>query len=198
MDVVGLLHGRVVHTRRVEVLARHLSHLMPPGASVVDVGCGDGRVAAAIDRLRPDVEISGIEVMQRPEALVPVTVFDGVTMPFPDDSVDIVLFVDVLHHTPDPMVLLREAKRVARQGIVIKDHTRDGLLADTTLRFMDWIGNARHGVALPYNYWSSERWDRAISELGLQREVWNRNLGLYPRGARWLFERSLHFVAVLK
>ena len=65
-------------------------------------------------------------------------------------------------------------------------------------RFMDRIGNARHGVALPYNYWTSEQWDRAIRELGLRAAVWKRDLGLYPKPAQWLFERSLHFIGVLE
>ena len=81
---------------------------------------------------------------------------------------DVVLFVDVLHHTVDPMVLLREARRVMRRAIVIKDHSCDDFLAGPTLRFMDRIGNARHGAASPCNYWTSERWDRAIQDLGLR------------------------------
>ncbi len=52
---------------------------------------------------------------------------------------------------PAPARLLAEAKRVSRGGIVIKDHFREGVLADATLRFMDWVGNAQHGVVLPYN-----------------------------------------------
>ena len=200
MGIVGSLHGRVVHTRRVDVLARHLSlpSVIPRRSTVVDVGCGDGKLTALIGRQRPDSEFSGIDVLVRPETAVPVRPFDGTTIPFDDRSVDVVLFVDVLHHTHDPMVLLREAQRVARRAIVIKDHTMDGFLAGATLRFMDRIGNARHGVALPYNYWTSEQWDRAIRELGLRAAVWKRDLGLYPKSARWLFERSLHFIGVLE
>ena len=55
------------------------------------------------------------------------------------------MFVDVLHHTDDPMVLLREAGRVASGFVLIKDHTQNGILAGRRLRFMDWVGNARHG-----------------------------------------------------
>jgi SAM-dependent methyltransferase len=199
MGIVGSLHGRVVHSRRVDVLARHLAlvSVIPPRSSVVDVGCGDGRLTAAISRLRPDAEVSGLDVLVRPETEVPVKPFDGSTIPLPDRSVDVVLFVDVLHHTTDPMVLLREARRIMRRFIVIKDHTRDGLLAEPTLRFMDRIGNARHGVALPYNYWTSAQWDRAIQDLGLRATVWKKDLGLYPKPAQWLFERSLHFIGVL-
>jgi SAM-dependent methyltransferase len=199
MGILGSLHGRVVYGRRVEVLARHLSHpsVIPRRSTVVDVGCGDGQLTAMIGRQRPDSEFSGLDVLRRPKTAVPVQLFDGSTIPLGNKSADVVLFVDVLHHTNDPMVLLREARRVARRAIVIKDHTMDGFLAGPTLRFMDRIGNARHGVALPYNYWTSEQWDRAIRELGLRVAIWKKDLGLYPKPAQWLFERSLHFIGVL-
>ena len=41
---------------------------------------------------------------------------------------------------------------MAKHGLVIKDHTVTGLLARPTLRLMDVVGNAPHGVALTYNY----------------------------------------------
>ena len=107
------------------------------------------------------------------------------------------MFVDVLHHTNDPDVLLAEARRVARRAIIIKDNTKDGVLAGATLRFMDWVGNAPHGVALPYNYWPLARWRDAFSRLGMTPSVWESRLDLYGFPARFLFDRSLHFVTRL-
>jgi SAM-dependent methyltransferase len=118
-------------------------------------------------------------------------------IPFETKSVDVVLFVDVLHHTTDPTILLREAKRVASDSVVIKDHTKDGLLAGQTLSFMDWVGNARHGVALPFNYWPEARWRGAFEDLSLYVAYWRKTLGLYPWSHTWLFDRSLHFIARL-
>ncbi len=108
------------------------------------------------------------------------------------------MFVDVLHHMEDPLILLREAVRVARDGIALKDHTADGLFAFRTLRYMDKVGNARHGVVLPFNYWTRRQWDDAFRALGLKVVVWKKSLGLYPWPASWLFGRSLHFVAMVE
>jgi SAM-dependent methyltransferase len=197
MSLIESLHTGYVHRRRVDVLARHLARLLPRDASVLDVGCGDGRLAGQISKIRCDMDISGIDVLCRPETQIPVREFDGATIPYPDKSFEAVLFVDVLHHTVDPMILLREARRVARTAIVIKDHSLCGLLALPTLRFMDEVGNRRHGVALPYNYWTPKQWQRAVQELGLSAVVWKKDLNLYPAPARWLFDRSLHFIALL-
>jgi SAM-dependent methyltransferase len=196
-SLLGKLHGGYVHPRRARVLCDRLAHLIPPGARVLDVGCGDGLLAYLISQQRPDVNISGVDVLVRQDTLIPIEEFDGQMLPYAEKSFDAVLFVDVLHHTPAPMILLREAVRVARQFIIIKDHLRDDLLADSTLRFMDWIGNARHSVALPYNYWAGQQWFEAFSELGLTINAWGTNLGLYSKPFCWFFERKLHFIAQL-
>ncbi len=123
--------------------------------------------------------------------------FDGLTLPYADRSHDAVMLIDVLHHTNDPIVLLREAARVARRAVVVKDHLREGFLAGPTLRFMDRVGNRRYGVPLPYTYWRTEQWGEAFRSLGLHVERWRDRLGLYAWPLHLLFERSLHFAARL-
>ena len=169
MQIVDQIHGAFVHTRRVLHLAQQLAPLMPRDGTVLDVGCGDGALAAAIATRRPDISVTGLETLPRAPCPISVEPFDGEIIPRQDDSVDTVLIVDVLHHTHDPARLLSEALRVARRTVVIKDHNRNGLLAEATLRFMDRVGNARHGVALPYNYWSREQWLSAFERLGCDR-----------------------------
>lgn len=179
------------------MLSEQIAALLPHGARVLDVGCGDGVLAALVKGKRPDLDITGIDVLVRPSTRIPIEKFNGVRIPFGDGSVDVVMFVDVLHHADDPAMLLREAARTARRAILIKDHTRDGILANLTLRFMDWAGNARHGVTLPYNYWNRKRWLEVCEGLGLKIGVWQADLNIYPWPATWIFDRSLHFLARL-
>ena len=197
MSFLGSVHGRLVFGRRVSVLARHLSRLIPPDARILDIGCGSGDIARAIMQIRPDVAIEGIDVLVRGNTAIPVHPFDGSTVPFPDRAFTLSMMIDVLHHTDDPPALLREAARVATDGVLVKDHFRDGWLAGPTLRFMDWFGNAAHGVRLPYNYLSRAQWQAIWKRNGLQVEDSLEQLGLYPPLLRWLFERRLHFIARL-
>lgn len=197
MNLLNQIHETSVHSRRVDSLRNHLLGLMPRSGKVLDVGCGDGLLASLLAARLPKTEFIGIDVLVRQETQVPVSYFDGFSIPLADDSVDTVMMVDVLHHTDDPSVLLREAQRVARRHVVIKDHTRDGLLANSTLRFMDWVGNAHHGVALPYNYLSKAEWDQRLAEVGLVVDQWIAKPRMYGKPVDWLFGRSLHFVARL-
>lgn len=197
MTLIQRAHQARVHSRRVRVLAEHLDALLPTGASVLDVGSGDGLLASLVLARRPDLVWSAVDTLERAATHIPVQLFDGRRLPFGDKQRDVVLFVDVLHHAEDPLGLLREAVRVARSALVIKDHLRAGLAAGATLRFMDWVGNAGYGVSLPYDYWSAAQWARARAELELCTEEERHDLGLYPWWADWLFGRSLHFVARL-
>jgi len=197
MSITELVHNCYAYERRIRVLSRHFAEITPKNSRILDVGCGDGLLTQLISQNRPDVTLRGIDTLVRPRTYIPVDLFDGKMIPYDSQSFDGVMFVDVLHHTEEPMCLLREAARVARRIILIKDHTLHGLFAAQTLRFMDQIGNARHGVSLPYNYWPKQRWLDAFETLGLQIGVWTDKLGLYPWPASWFFDRSLHFIAQL-
>src|SRR5271169_1625807 len=189
---VGVLHDKIVSRRRVEILASWFSQLLPQDVRVLDVGCGDGLVSAVLRQKRPDIFVRGIDVLPRGQTHIPVEMFDGLHFPFEDESFDVVLFSDVLHHAVDPNVLLEEARRVASRWVLIKDHYREGIAAQARLRFMDWVGNARFGVALPYNYWTEEQWRTAWSRVGLEPGRIVTKLGLYPKPADWVFGARLH------
>jgi len=194
---IDAIHGQHIAKRRARVLSEHLADLIPQGADVLDVGCGDGEIAWTVSQSRPDISVRGVDVLVRPDTCIPVEAYDGLHLPLDDDSCDVVTLIDVLHHCDDARAVLREAARVARRAIVIKDHTRDGFAAERTLRLMDWVGNHRYGVALPYNYLSRSEWRDMFADLGLRIEVQRDALGLYAWPVNVLFERGLHFAARL-
>jgi len=84
---------------------------------------------------------------------------------------------------------------VSRGGLVLKDVTTGDseFLADLTLRGMDWLGNARHDVPLPYNFFTRVQWQQAFDKLGVRETEFRERFGLYPWPATLLFERRMHF-----
>jgi len=203
MGLVEKIHGNYHFGRRIQRLSNLLAdslslNLSAKKASILDVGCGDGALDRLIVQKQFNFDIKGVDVLVRRKTYIPVVKFDGNTIPYNDSSFDAVMFVDVLHHMDDPMIMLKEARRVASKFIIIKDHTLDGWFAKTTLCFMDEVGNRRHGVALPYNYWPKKKWLETFDCLGFAVDAWKDSLKLYPWPASCIFDRSLHFIAQLR
>jgi ArsR family transcriptional regulator len=105
--------------------ARALGHLMPP-LEVVDIGCGEGYLAieaaqwarhvTAIDR--------SAEVLARAKALGARRRAANITwkrgemekLPLADNSADLAILSQALHHASDPPGVMAEATRVVRPG----------------------------------------------------------------------------------
>jgi SAM-dependent methyltransferase len=192
------LHESLVVARRNAALARAIAAALPQGVRVLDVGCGDGRLAQALQRLRSDLSIRGLDIEVRPNAAIEVLAFDGRVIPLQEGAVDVVLLCDVLHHVPDGEGLLREAKRVARRFVVIKDHFAESRWDAALLAFMDVVGNPR-SVPQPRNYLSERAWRALWARVGLvPQEPITRTLALYRPPLDRLFDRTLHFVARLE
>ena len=195
---VGRCHRVLVSGRRVSILGELLSRQIPAGATILDVGCGDGAIGSWIVERRPDISVAGTEVAARPSCRIPCTTFNGNKLPFADAAFDGCLLVDVLHHTDDVTVLLREAARVSRKFVLLKDHLCENLLDEATLRFMDWIGNRPHGVRLTFKYQSKRAWMQHFTACGLRECTWTTNVPLYPAPFALAIGRGLHFVALLQ
>ncbi|MBI5905370.1 MAG: class I SAM-dependent methyltransferase [Deltaproteobacteria bacterium] len=194
LEAIRRAHGRWVMSRRTQVLANILGGVLPRHGRVLDVGAGDARIDALIMESRSGLTIEGVDVLVRPETCIPVSRYDGTTLPYADRSFDWVLFVDTLHHAGNPGALLAEGNRVARSGMVIKDHVCDGMLDHVLLGLMDWVGNRPHGVPIRYRYLDEATWREIFRGLGLCVEIWEGRIPLYPWPAGMVFNRSLHFI----
>lgn len=199
--MLGRAHRQVVFGRRVRVLAEFLAARIPAGAAVLDVGCGDGSIARLVTLNKPGVSVEGIEFAPRGNCQIKCQPFDGRTIPYPDASFDVCMFVDVLHHVPDShgiTHLLSEARRVSRRYVLIKDHLSENPLDFRTLQFMDWVGNRPHGVVLPYNYQSRAEWDSHFAAAGLNVKEWETRIPLYPFPFSAVFGRQLACIWLLE
>jgi SAM-dependent methyltransferase len=111
--------------------------------TILDVGTGGADIPVALlERARRGgrpVRVTGIdsssEVLRAARAVNPglegmagleLVVGDGVSLPWPDRSFDVVHASLVIHHLepPQALELLREAARVARLGVVVNDLVR--------------------------------------------------------------------------
>jgi len=185
--------------RRVDGIAKVVARLMPrTPVRVLDVGCGDGSLARQIMNLLPGSEFEGVEVVLPPEQHVAIQQYDGVLLPFDDDSFDAVLCADMLHHTESPLRVLQEACRVARSYVIVKDHLCDSTLDRLILTAMDWLGNVGKGVPMPFRFLSSTEWDAVFKELPFVEVERIDSIHYWGWPVRELVDRRFHFAALLK
>jgi SAM-dependent methyltransferase len=197
LKLTGAVHQQCAHSRRVRVLAKSIHDLGLAPGRWLDIGCGDGRLAQAVMNLSPDVEIVGVDVKPRGDAVIPVGAIDGHHLDYPDATFTGAILVDVLHHAEDPAAVLAEASRVSRRTIIVKDHLCRNMVDRLILSFMDWFGNAPSGVECPQHYLSMDEWNVLFHRTGLNPEVLRIKLGLYPVAFRLLFDRGMHFITRL-
>lgn len=197
MSLLNYFHRHLVYQRRIQRLTTLLATIIPHNANILDVGCGDGLLDCEIKKKRPDLNISGIDVLLRPQTHIPVIQFDGFHIPYESKTFDIVMLIDVLHHAANPDHLMSEALRVSKTGIIIKDHIADSKFQFYLLKLMDWTGNVSHGVRLPYNYWSTKKWNTQYHRMQLKKNLYQTTLHLYPCPVSLLFDSTLHFIVIL-
>jgi len=105
---------------RRRIIRAELDRLpLPANASVLDAGCGSGRT---LEELSPYGDVYGIELdpgaadVARARGRGEVQIGRLEELPWEDGRFDLITCLDVIEHTPDDRVTLRELRRVSRPG----------------------------------------------------------------------------------
>lgn len=103
-----------------------------PGERLLEIGCGVGAVLGVLARHCPGVSLAGIDIAEaqiaraRPYLAglglrdVELRVGDARALPWETGSFDHVFAIWVIEHLPDPLPVLREARRVLKPGGTIR------------------------------------------------------------------------------
>ena len=101
-----------------------IAALIPAGARVLDLGCGEGAMLDFLQRQRGctgyGVELDDANVLacvRRGVNVLQLNLEDGLAM-FEDNSFDVVLQIDTLQHLRNAETMLQETARIGRSGIV--------------------------------------------------------------------------------
>jgi SAM-dependent methyltransferase len=156
-------HSANVERARAESNYRSIESWVPRRSRVLNIGARSGHLG---ELLRDGLEcnVLGLEVIGAR--------FDGLTLPVESHSVDVVLLLHVLDHAADQEDLLREARRVLRDGGCL-------LVAEDRVE-----GNWRRSLRLGLYAWlwlmAGKPWDETIRTVS----EWHRRFraeGLRPR-----------------
>ena len=145
------------------------------GPRILDLGAGEGYVAAALGRPR----ICAVDVGPFGRAAVPYVVYDGLRLPFDDDTFDTTLLLLTLHHCDKPEAVLDEAVRVTRRRLIVTESVHRNRLDLFWLRRLDGrVNRLRHDGRMPpaLAFRTPAEWEALFASRGL-RAVATRWLG---------------------
>ncbi|EKD52948.1 MAG: methyltransferase type 11 [uncultured bacterium] len=150
-------------------------------SKIIDIGSGSGDVAWLLQS--KGFKITPVDVADfHGPRMIKTIIYDGRTLPFRDKIYDCALLLMVMHHTNDPSVVFKEAKRVAKEVVVIETSYTDPFNRLLTI-VSDAIGNLRI-EAFWNSYKTDNGWRQFFEEHGYTvvstHKYWDRNLGIIP------------------
>ena len=133
--------------RRASELAARIAPLLPPRGLMLDVGCGTGHNAVALRGRLPELHVHECDIANMKIVGPPPVLFHE-RLPFADDTFDAVALLFVLQYPPDPLSLLREARRVTAGRVIVLQSTHRGDVARRMLAARGFIqGRGAFAVA---------------------------------------------------
>lgn len=175
--------------RKFTVLSDALTRALPC-ESLLDAGCGDGRYLAALPGLGPvPARVVGTDIadsiLRTAGAAAEAAGVEAElvranleSLPFPDDSFDVVLCVQVIEHLLDPGLGIRELARVLQPGgllILSTDHDRNlvsrvlNAPRSALVGLLGWRGRRRR-VHFPHRSFSRAELISLVEAAGLSLE----------------------------
>lgn len=131
-------YDRMDHTEANDAFVERLVALGASG-SMLDIGTGPGHIPLLVCERIEGATVIGIDLSERMlenaekhriespwSERVSYKHADAKNLAFPDKSFDTVFSNTILHHIPDPLPFLQEARRVLRPGgtLLVRDLTR--------------------------------------------------------------------------
>lgn len=131
-------HESVLRSHRRRTAENSAAYLLPHlarDAKILDIGCGPGTITADLADRVPGGHVTGVDrapgiigearELARQRANLEFATGDVYALGYPDDSFDVVHAHQVLQHLRDPVLALREMRRVTRPGGIVAAREAD-------------------------------------------------------------------------
>lgn len=205
-------HKKASHYNRINLLAELFVSVIKKlfndktKIQLLDIGCGDMLLSEKIIQLDSRLNPICLDIYPLPQNLKDENKwekyiqFDGKNLPFSENSFDVAILSDVLHHDfKNSFNLLNEAARVC-QFIIIKDHFEYGIYSRIMLKIMDFVGNWGYGVSIPDRYFTKNSYVNLFKNAGLTEVIRIEDIELYSHSylLSILLKPKWQFISALK
>jgi ubiquinone/menaquinone biosynthesis C-methylase UbiE len=175
-------------------ITKEIERFIDKGDQVLDIGAGGGWIAKNISISRgAEVTLLDVEDLNRTD--LPLRVYDGQNVPFPDASFDDSLLLFVLHHCEDSIRVLLEAARVSRKRIIIFEDTFHTPFEKFLTCVNDWISNSPFFLSnpsqmnMPFHYRRVEEWEDIFQKFSLKMKFKKVTAHLITRHVLFILEK---------
>ncbi|OGZ17386.1 MAG: hypothetical protein A2Z78_01290 [Candidatus Nealsonbacteria bacterium RBG_13_36_15] len=146
------------------------------GEKIIDIGGGGGWISQELQK-RKNTKNTLLDVIDLNQTDLPLIIYDGENMPFEDNAFDTALLICVLHHCQNPDEVLKEAKRIVRNKIIIIENISTSRFDRITLCIKDAITNIifcflvnslKKITNLPFHFKTVSEWEEIFDKLDLK------------------------------
>jgi ubiquinone/menaquinone biosynthesis C-methylase UbiE len=160
------------------------------GESILDLGCGYGAYGLALakeGRRCVGSDINMKYLVPAAAAGLPVVAVDSL-LPFPDDSFDTVVLLEVIEHVPEIEAILTEAFRVARRNVLVTVPNAESLerLQENDVTYAHMLSSDH------VHFFSPDALRELLQQFGAKVEI-ERGDPIYPF---WFVRRSPAYYAL--
>lgn len=172
--------------KRAVTILRVVEPFLDKKNKILDIGSGTGHTAQKLINLGYK-KVSCVDYTDMNTCLdTKPVLYDGKKLPFEDNLFDVALLITVLHHTPDPELIVKEASRVAKRVVIMED-THNNVFQQYATYAMDSIGNLEFR-GHPHTNKTDKGWRAMFKKLGLKIVAAKKHKFL------WFFESTTYCV----
>lgn len=182
---------------RLKSILKYVINRQPRGQAKIlptcylDIGCFDGGITHAIAQHfnLHKLQTHGVDIKEYPNTNITFTLYDGKTLPYSDNSFDLITCLMVLHHIPSEnlAVLLSEINRIMKPNgvIILREHDvnnpNEKILLDLMHDFYDYVWKDTSADNIDEkstektiesqwitNYNSNNRWAELFNQTGFE------------------------------
>jgi len=155
-------------SRAAKRMCRDCDGFILEGSRIIDLGCGSGIVGQKLAE-HFNSQVIGADVADIRTQNIPFRLIIDNVLPFKDKEFDVCFISFVLHHATNPVITLKEAKRIAKDKIIIYEDLAEGLFARIRCFFHKMIYNIFAGTCGKKCHFKTQaEWEKLFGDLGLE------------------------------
>lgn len=151
--------------RRAKQIVKHITQYLHSSDRILDIGSGTCSKYEVLREENYKVTPLDTKNLSLIDSIKPI-IYDGKKLPFKKNQFSVTLLIFVLHHTPHPEKILKEAARVSKRIIIIED-IYTNIIHKYLTYFFDSLFNQefrRH----PHSNKTDKQWRLLFNQLGLK------------------------------